>query len=302
MKKFFVKKEINKRYPKPTLSRKFVYKLRMFYSYFILFLFKRYLINVPFRIILSSGRTGTRSVGIMLNQLEYIISRHEPRPAILPLAIKYLKRKENEHKVFKNFLISRSLYLVKAFANNLTYIESNHTLTFLTEMILKNFKNVKVIFITRDPVTYLQSAYSKVHGTKNKFNIHSLFDENDKRERIIPNMLDIYEYVNWEETDRFEKICWNYRVYHDEYLRLKSKGHVIPLYHFEELFTDKSKFVSFLNDLDLKLENSKLEKLFESFQKPLNSSQQYQIGDYSSWSKAMRDSFKKVISPVIKNL
>lgn len=79
---------MNRRYYKPTLKSKILYKIRDSYSRYYSKVHSDELLEVKFSMILSPGRTGTRSLGFLLNDLSDVISRHEPRPTILDLSIK----------------------------------------------------------------------------------------------------------------------------------------------------------------------------------------------------------------------
>ena len=294
-------REVNKRYPKPTFRRKVIYKIRMLISIIITNTKTKKLRAVNYRIIISPGRTGTRVLGLKLNNYG-LLSRHEPRPAILDLAIKYQSKKLNSKRVFSAFLKRRALYMNDSINKNQIFIESNHTLTFLLELILQKIPETKAVFITRDPVNYVRSAYSKVHGTKHMFNKHRFLDEDDKRQRVTTTTLKKYPGVNWDKLSRFEKICWNYRMYHDEYLLLLDKGFDIPLYKFEELFSSEEIFKNFMFDLNTNLTLSQISALNTSVtEKQINSTKKDELGSFSNWKEEHKVSFEQIIGPIKKN-
>ena len=269
----------------------------MLLSKTILFLFFEQIIKLNFSFILSPGRTGTRSLGLLLNSLPQVLSRHEPRPSILDLSVGSKSKLMTDSKIFRNFLNRRALYFHRAFFKNQVYCESNYSLTFISHILFKNIISAKAVFITRNPENYIRSAYSKEFGKHND-SAHRLFDEKDKRIRISTKLFKEYDFVDWDKLSRFEKVCWNFRLYHEFYLNLKSKGYPIKIFYFEELFSNKLTFFKLLTELGILASEIQKNELFKSFLDPINHNSKYIIGDFSSWSDKDKKSFKHIIEPL----
>jgi hypothetical protein len=256
------------------------------------------LLEVKFSMILSPGRTGTRSLGFLLNDLSDVISRHEPRPTILDLSIKNIKTSIDKKNVLDEFLVIRGLYLKKAQQNNQIFCESNYGLTYMADLIFKYFENPKAVFVTRDPYDYLRSAYSKEHGAD--FNCYRLFDNKDKRDRIDTKLFDKYSHIDCFKMSRFEKLCWNYRLYHERYFELKGSGFDIPLFYFEKLFKDKNEQTRILKALGVKTSETNWEG--SVFTKKKNSTEKFLLDEYYDWDKNKINIFKEVLYPVVEKI
>ena len=72
------------------------------------------------------------------------------------------------------------------------------------------FPNLKVVWVTRDPRSYLVSAYSKVHGDPG----YRLYGDDDPRNRLTAkDFNDDPLRVRWDICTRFEKLCWHWKTY-----------------------------------------------------------------------------------------
>lgn len=296
-----LKKSTNRRYQKSNALRKLYSKIKMLYAQIILILFYNKIKDLKFSIILSPGRTGTRSLGLLLNTIPNVLSRHEPRPSILDLSVASIKQTLSDQEIFKTFLNRRSLYFYEAYSRKQIYCESNYSLTFISNILIDKLRNTKAVFITRNPKNYVRSAFSKEFGAHNNNGAHRLFDERDKRTRITTSIFENYKDIHWDSLSRFEKVCWNFRLYHDHYLYLKNNGYPIKIFYFEDIFSNKVTFHELLKELGMSINEEQKQDLYDSFRKPINSSPNYLLGDFSDWSEKNKKDFRNIIGPLYSN-
>jgi len=289
---------MNRRNYKPTIKSKILYKVRDSYSRYYSRIHRDELLEAKYSMILSPGRTGTRTLGFLINELTDVISRHEPRPTILDLAVMHTKVHKQQKYILDEFLVRRGLYLKKAYQNSQIFCESNYGLTYLADIIFENFENSKAVFVTRDPYDYLRSAYSKEH--ESEFNRHRLFDNRDNRNRINITLFDKYSHLEWNNMSRFEMLCWNYRLYHEKYLNLKDQGFNIPIYYFEKLFQDKHEQIKIIKDLGIKETETNLARSI--FTEKRNTTKNFLLDEHYDWDKNKINTFKEILYPIIEKI
>lgn len=190
-------------------------------------------------LFVGTGRIGTGFFGKFYNDnFDETIGLHEPSPDLFHIGVgSFRKSLENKqiHKEVKKYRREVRKTLNKNGATN--YVESNNNFTLLLKNDLRKiFPKLKIVFVTRHPLTYIKSAYSKHHS--NKFRI---FDENDVRDRLNSNDINSQPNPSWDKIDRFEKICWHWRNYNQLCLEAKEMYKEDFLtYKFEDLFSEDS--------------------------------------------------------------
>lgn len=285
---------------KVTFRRKIKNKFLHFKARAIAMLFTRRLKKVPYRFILSPGRTGTRTLGLLFDQLDRCISRHEPRPSVLDLTIAAQEGEMNSVEISNSFLQKRALYSYRAAKEQVPFVESNYAVTHFFGLLHQEIPNIRAVFISRHPVEYVRSAYSKEHATSRK--PHRLFDVRDDRKRIASDYFLKWCTDDFDSLSRFEKICWNYRLFHEEYIRLISTGIEIPFYTLEDLVTDENKIVQLATDLKILLSEKDKKILTEGMKHSRNGSDTYLKGDMSTWTNKEKSQFNLIIGPIIPKI
>lgn len=118
--------------------------------------------NIGF--ILSTARTGTQFFESYINQTsQHSVCLHEPKPSrVFKLASNYhLQYGIKAKNVLKAFELSRTKYL-KTFQDKEQYIESNNFVFGLMLPLARNYPNLRVLHIVRNPCAYIQSHLN--HG------------------------------------------------------------------------------------------------------------------------------------------
>jgi hypothetical protein len=133
--------------------------------------------------VVSTGRTATKFFsGFFDDHFEHIVARHEPAPDLFDLGVRY-RRNQCSHRQAINRLkkYRYPIYRQVRAAGAPIYLESNNNAALVLPVIRDAFPNRKLVFVTRDPKSYLISSYSKIHGNPG----YTLYGEHDPRPRLI---------------------------------------------------------------------------------------------------------------------
>lgn len=115
----------------------------------------------PCVFVLSTGRTGTKTVAALLNLSKGAFVYHEPTPKLYPLA-----RKAYDHAnhplaleiLEAAVLTARQDLWSYAAAAHLGYVETSPQVTFLAPVLLKLMPHARFIHLLRDPRSVVRSA------------------------------------------------------------------------------------------------------------------------------------------------
>jgi hypothetical protein len=103
---------------------------------------------------------------------------------------------------------------------------------------------------------------------------------------IHPKCQDPY-FEKWSSMNRFEKICWYWRV-ENEYLRT----HTIKTIRFEKIIDDYEYFIVNLSkSLDLDIPEYVWRN---SINRPRNITQKYKFPHWTEWDFGIKNTFKKI--------
>lgn len=129
------------------------------------------------------------------------------------------------------------------------------------------FSNYKIVVILRDPREWVRTemnARRKMYGPRNIRYILKL-------KTLNPNLTGDTKYAErWKSMNRFEKLCWAWRVIYSILLKEKDDEHVLVI-KFEDIFQSKNRYnelkrlLSFLTDFpSKKFEYKILEGILEN--------------------------------------
>lgn len=161
--------------------------------------------NAQCLFVLSTGRTGTKTLSRLLDLSAAVDAYHEPRPQLLKerQAARW-EVHENERKYRHIFIWARGTPLFRALWNEQMYAETSARLTFFAPVITDLLPNAKFLFIHRSPYGIIRS------GMKRGWYV----DHPADYARVRP--IEGEEFFDrWEGMSPFEKICWYWDVYND---------------------------------------------------------------------------------------
>lgn len=253
-----------------------------------------------FCFIISSGRTGTTFLAKYFNQFfDDVLSVHEPEVNIRSIGLKFLDEDISMMKAKKLFLsLRKDLYTNKSKQSNVI-IESNPVLGYLLPLLKDLFDNPKIIFVTRDPKTYVRSAFDKIpqESKPNKL----FYSKEDVQNRPTPYYFnDDSMRINWKNMGRFEKICWYWnKINKHIYSELKDYDNSL-IVKFEDIFQDGNshtvkKMIDFFElkkNLNVDFYNS-----LKLFSNKINDNQNYKYDkDFKKWNEKDKNILLKYTS------
>lgn len=263
-------------------------------------------------LIVSSGRTGTKFFEYFFNEIDPTsIVFHEPKPDFFNLSIRKLRSKLDSNLVTEEMIKHRSSLIAKEKKRlglkKITYIESNPFLFPLLKEYSSVFKSVKIIYITRDPKTYLISAYNK---DPQNDKVNNFYGPSDRRKRLTAVDYNELTQVEWDSLNRAEKIAWYWNKSNEILFSFysKHKDNSI-LVRYEDLFSSslKSKMETLNKILTLTHPNYNVseneERLLSILDRRLNKSKQLSDKEsFQDFNETSKMKIEKIVSPMTKKL
>jgi hypothetical protein len=195
--------------------------------------------NIRVVLIVGTGRTGSEFLASLFNDMYggQVLALHEPKPDLLGISVEVRKNKWSSLRVIFELLKARAQYQKKCVRAGVRfYVESNNNLSFLLPWLRFVFPNVRVLFFTRDPESFLISEMNKRHGDT-KFH---LFGDDDHRARITADLIGEAATVEWNKWSRARKISWYWQAC-NRYVIEHLGGYKSMTIRFEDFFApDKS--------------------------------------------------------------
>jgi len=254
--------------------------------------------------IVSTGRTATKFFsGFFDKNFDTIMARHEPAPDLFDLGTGFIRGTYSGAAVNASLRYARyGIYKELERGQVATNVESNNNAALLLPVIKEVFPNLKIVFITRDPKSYLVSSYSKVHGIK-KHGAHdagyTLYGEHDPRNRLTAKDFAGDKLGDsWEALRRFEKLCWHWRTYNRLILDFVEDSTEHLVLKYEDLFRKGDvhavrRLIDFAGvDRGLQPSDAQLNTLLA---RKSNESAAYQLLPFDKWEEQDKNSFYDIL-------
>jgi len=192
-------------------------------------------------LVVSTGRTGTKFFEKFFRDLSLnAVVLHEPKPDFFGFGLDKIRDAFYGRKLTKQLIIIRGILILSLQEQGLLkkgtkYVESNPFLFPILDEYIPVFKSVKIIYITRDPKTYLVSAFNKDPSNDDR---NDFYGSSDVRSRLTAADFKEMTTEAWEAFSRQEKIAWYWNkcnsILYDKYKALDENAlHVT----FEALFS-----------------------------------------------------------------
>lgn len=158
--------------------------------------------------VLSTGRSGTMSIAKTLSLLHGIVCLHEPPPELILESSAYHCGRIPAGEIKKIIRKTR-----KPEINGSIYCESNQTLSLLIPVLADLFPSARYIWLIRNGLDVVASAYQKQWYTGHSEN-HSRYEDGSPIEkawidgRIRGDRCHDMSRQKWAELDRFGRCCW----------------------------------------------------------------------------------------------
>ena len=145
--------------------------------------------------ILTTGRSGSKSIADYLSSSPQLICLHEPEPVLIEEATQYIYGNYSHDKMVELLRSTRPLRI-----DSREYGESNQKLSFVIPAILEAFPDSKFIWLVRDGRNVVNSTFS--FGWYDL----SIMPDSHWQSHLIqgPKVGDIDEY-QWDKMDTFGK-------------------------------------------------------------------------------------------------
>jgi len=250
--------------------------------------------NIEVYYIVSTGRTATKFLAHFLNNYDNnILALHEPRPHIGKLRLKYFTNSIS-HKQTLNILdYYRTRYAYKINKRNIKlYIESDWQASYLIPVLNDLFNNVSYIWVIRNGIDFVRSAYSKKMPQQK--NTPYVYSANDKSFQLTPKLFANNPYANvWDTWDRFSKICWYWTTLNsiiEKDLTKNTKSRYIQV-KYEDIFQDSTH--QGLKDIIQFIGLPKNEKsISAALMNKVNKTDSFKLPDnFSDWPPMYRENF-----------
>lgn len=228
-------------------------------------------LGMPCIFITSLGRTGTNFFG---HKMEYMIedctSRHEPdtisseplvdiykkirefgffkmtvgkfspRYSIRSLSVARRNGRLTDHEIVA-YLQQMRIKKINDLKTGI-YLEANHQFSGLTDFLPLAFPNAMVVYIVRDPRSWVCSWMNFSKAFYSSYDIRSWF----KNTRLTPfHFKDDPFRKRWKGMTRFEKLCWLWAKENSHAIECAEKSGSIGIFKYEDLFNEGGNYKTF---------------------------------------------------------
>ena len=221
----------------------------------------------------STGRTGTKFFGeTMSRMVEDCVSVHEPDTTRVSMPGDWIRKMakfggpkmlwgqyRERYSLMKlsttrhrgitgdkkalSYIEDNRLEYINSFRKSL-YIESNHIVYGLLDLITEIFPNTKIIWIMRDPRTWVRSAINA-----QAYHLYGIWDWDSINLSIRSyNFPDDPDVSRWKKMSRFEKYSWYYARVNERAFELMQRVPNSKIFRFEDLF-DKENGARFFTEM-----------------------------------------------------
>ena len=173
------------------------------------------------------------------------LGQYRPTHSMLKLSADRITGRISETKARK-FLKNMRYDLIKDNENDL-YLESSGHLYGVLDLISQVIPESKVVFIIRDPRTWVRSALNKP-----EYILYGTFDFSFFNKYIKASDFSDDPYYNkWHQMTKFEKYCWYYNNLNKIVFNKLEQNNIdnYRIYRFEDLFKSETRAETFFDML-----------------------------------------------------
>jgi hypothetical protein len=158
--------------------------------------------------VVSSGRSGTQTIALALSSVPGCVCLHEPSPELILESSAYRYGNIGHGELAKILRETR-----QATIDGSVYCESNQTLSLIIPVLADVFPNARYIWLIRNGLDVVASAYQKQWYTGHSEN-HDRYEDCPPIEkawidgRIQGDRCGDMSAVEWAKLDRFGRCCW----------------------------------------------------------------------------------------------
>lgn len=233
-------------------------------------------INKRYIFIISGGRTGTHFFGYRMSQMiEGCASVHEPdvlgfyhphtwykkieqfgflrltlgkfltRYSARGISVAWQSGKLSDSQVVKHLIDLRKDFVNKT--ESKIFLEANPQFNGVLDLLPQAFPNSRIVFIIRDPRSWVRSHLNKKIPLYSKRDYISWY----RNGRLTPYHLKDDPYRSkWRGMSPFEKLCWAWARDVQNALKCADKSDSIKIFRFEDIFNERKNYEIFFQMLE----------------------------------------------------
>jgi glycosyltransferase involved in cell wall biosynthesis len=158
--------------------------------------------------VLSTGRSGTKTIAESLSGLPDCLCQHEPAPQLILESSAYRYGRLEDERL-RQFLLETRQPIV----NGKVYGESNQTLSLIVPVLAKSFPNAKFIWLIRNGLDVVSSIFARQWYTGHSAN-HDRYEDCPPLEkawidgRIMGDLCGDVPFAKWKKMNPFARCCW----------------------------------------------------------------------------------------------
>ncbi len=148
--------------------------------------------------VLSTGRTGTRTLSLLLELCPQVAAFHEPRPKLIELSFAAMRDVWQRRGDYgQQFWEAKAQAITEADRDGRIYAETSNRFTYLAPALADVLPRAKFIHLHRHPAEVVRS------GMRRGWYVNHPGD----RHRLRPAPEDLF-HKQWNDLDAFSKCCW----------------------------------------------------------------------------------------------
>jgi glycosyltransferase involved in cell wall biosynthesis len=158
--------------------------------------------------VLSTGRSGTKTIAESLSGLPDCLCLHEPAPQLILESSAYRYGRLEDERL-RQFLLQTRQPVV----NGKVYGESNQTLSLIVPVLAKSFPTAKFIWLIRNGLDVVSSIFARQWYTGHSAN-HDRYEDCPPLEkawidgRIMGDLCGDVPLAKWKKMNPFARCCW----------------------------------------------------------------------------------------------
>lgn len=242
--------------------------------------------------ILSTGRSGSKTIATLLDCSENVTAYHEPRPAFQYFS-NYAFHHQSEVKILSNMIdAGRMEMILEVFIKDNIYVESNQCLTFFAPVIARLFKKSKFVHLIRHPGDFIRS------GIRKGWHKNDSIWESGRVRMADKNQ--------WAKMDQIEKLSWVWNMTNSfiEEFKYRVEDERIFDLKIEDLSVNDNKINELLRFVGAqyipwgkikKLQKKRVNKLKIGLNEPPNIKKIYDFPVYTDWDEEMKNKLKGIL-------
>jgi len=234
--------------------------------------------------VLTTGRSGSKSIAKFLSLSDKVVCLHEPAPVLVEESRKYLSREYDHDKLVKLLRETR-----KPCLEGKEYGESNNRLSFIIPALIDAFEDCKFIWLVRDGRKVVNSYYARGRYDE-KFRNKNIFTKNWIEAPQVGDM----NLSDWQKMDSFSKCCWYW-----SFTNKLIHRHLSELDEHKWIMLRIEDINDSINDINKFLSINKINEPFPwiNIKKPRK-----KATDWHDWSDNQKSTFKSISGDMMDSI